>query len=129
MKNFLKQNWIVAGSAVLVLGALFLLKGGTNNPFDSSALNCSKLVSKNPYPQGTGEYAGFDWSMLDRGSRDCEAWNKPFIAGCIEHIRQEISYNLCISNQSAVEKLKTVKSILVNCEEGQDIEGYCMTGW
>ena len=91
--------------------------------------DCSTLTPENPYPQGTGEYAGFDWSMSDRGSRNCEAYNEPFIIGCMEYVKQEINYNKCINNQSVVKEYELVKPVLLFCKNGEDINGYCLSDW
>jgi len=95
MQTTLKFKLYILVVFIVITTGYFVL-----NNSDDTALSCSELSPKNPYAQGTGEYAGFEWSMLDRGSRNCEAYNEPFIAGCMEHIRQSIQYNNCLYGES-----------------------------
>lgn len=126
--NFLKQNWIKVGLGMLILGVVFVVYSEVfyfKKPKIAAIplkRDCSQLVPKNPYSHG-GEYTGFEWSMVDRGSRNCEAYNEPFIIGCMEHVKQEESYNKCIG----VKETQEVKPVLLkNCSN--EIAGYCMDG-
>ena len=135
MTNFIKQNRVKVLLAILILSGVFVVSSGVFSFAKSKIVStffkkdCSKLVPKNPYTRATGEYAGFDWSMLDRGSRDCEAYNKTFVTGCMEYIQQKISYNKCLDNKSEIKKYEAVKPILLVCKKGEDIDGYCMSDW
>ena len=126
--DWLKQNWIkFVWLGILILGVVFVVYLGVFSFSNFFKRDCSKLVPKNPYPQATGEYAGFDWSMLDRGSRDCEAYNEPFIIGCMEYVKQKISYNQCLDNKSNV-KYETIKPVLLK-KCSNYIGEYCMDEW
>ena len=120
---------------ILIFGVIFVVSSGEFSFAKSKIVSilfkkdCSNLAPKNPYPQATSEYAGFNWSKIDRGSRDCEAYNKTFTTGCVEYIQQEISYNECLDNKSEIKKYEAVKPILLVCKKGEDIDGYCFSDW
>lgn len=126
---------------VVIAGVLFIVglqykdltsqefnKGNAINNFLSIKIDCSKGVPKNPYPERTSKYTGFEWSRLDRGSRDCEAWNQPFIDGCMEYVRQEKSYNDCLYDQSGINiETKLANPVLLGtCSDR--LAGYCLDG-
>lgn len=91
--------------------------------------DCSDLTPKNPYPQGSSEHTGFVWSELDRGYRNCEAYNKSFIFGCMEYVRQAINYYKCEDNQLKLKKHESVKPILLGCKEEDMVDGVCFSDW
>ena len=134
--TWLKQNWFKVGLSLLVLVIFFVIKE-KDNILNTATINdiiklpiskdCSELTPENPYPEGTGGYAGFDWSKLDRGSGDCEAYSEPFIIGCMEYIRQMISYNQCENNQAVIAEYKAIKPVLLTCKEGETVGGYCLS--
>ena len=94
----------------------------------SNKQDCSKLIPENPYPKSAQEsireFSGFEWSKIDRGSRDCEAWNESFISGCMEYVKQENAYNQCLGKD-----IEVVKPVLMDCEESDMIDGYCLSKW
>ena len=102
--------------------------GKVTNNFLFAKVDCSRFAPKNLYPESTGKFAGFEWSMLDRGSGDCEAYNQPFIDGCMEYVRQEKSYNDCLYDPSGIKtETKPVRPILLKtCFD--KLGTYCLDG-
>ena len=103
-------------------------KGKVTNNFLSTKVYCSRFTPKNLYPESTGKFAGFEWSMLGRGSGDCDAYNQPFIDGCMEYVRQEKSYNDCLYDPSGIKtETKPVRPILLKtCFD--KLGTYCLDG-
>ena len=60
----------------------------------TSSEGCSAAEPENPYDDGTGHYAGFEWAeRTDPGS--CSGNSSSFIAGCEELLRQSAAYQAC----------------------------------
>ncbi|MDP3988632.1 MAG: hypothetical protein Q8P93_00120 [bacterium] len=134
--DWIRQNWFGIALAVGVVSLLIYI-----SPLHDSALKeaglqaqitgvgeCASSVPKNPYPEGTDEHTGFEWSELDRQSRHCEAWNGPFIVGCMEHVRQASLHARCLGDETEAKKLDLVEPILMSeCDEDKQIAGYCFS--
>lgn len=56
--------------------------------------DCSSLEPENPYNEGSGHYAGFEWG---ENGNSCGGNSSSFIEGCEEHESQEGAYDTCIS--------------------------------
>jgi hypothetical protein len=50
---------------------------------------------ENPYDEGSGHYAGFQWG---EDGKTCGGNSSSFIEGCEEYETQEEAYNTCESN-------------------------------
>ena len=62
----------------------------------ASADSCSE--PENPYDEGSGHYAGFEWAQNnDPGS--CDGNSQSFIEGCEEYQRQQSEYEDCEANK------------------------------
>ena len=48
---------------------------------------------ENPYDEGTGHYAGYEWEEKNSGT--CGGSSQSFTEGCEEHERQESEYGEC----------------------------------
>ena len=48
---------------------------------------------ENPYAQGTGHYAGYEWAENNSGT--CGGSSQSFTEGCEERERQESEYEEC----------------------------------
>lgn len=62
------------------------------NGVSGSAPNCTEPV--NPYDEGSGHYAGFEWAE-NKGSGTCGGNSESFIEGCEEYENQEAKYQEC----------------------------------
>lgn len=131
----MNKNTLMIFTLVLTFGiGLFVIKewnfvAKTVNHSDLFKNDCSKLAPKNPYLEKSGgEFAGFDWAMFDKGSRNCEAYNESFISGCMEYVRQEKDYNTCLGVSEDVQEVNPI--LLKNCSEKIDTEKgtYCLDG-
>jgi hypothetical protein len=49
---------------------------------------------ENPYAQGSGHYAGYEWAE-EKGSGGCEGRSESFNEGCEEYETQEDEYQEC----------------------------------
>ncbi len=62
----------------------------------TSAKECNSPA--NPYSEGTGHYAGFEWAERnDAGS--CGGNSTSFVEGCEEYVRQSEEYDKCTNNE------------------------------
>lgn len=55
--------------------------------------NCNDLRPDNPYSQGSGHYAGFEWG---ESGKSCGGNSSSFIEGCEEYDSQETAYQSCL---------------------------------
>jgi hypothetical protein len=58
----------------------------------ASASNCAE--PENPYDEGSGHYAGYEWAQSS-GSGTCGGNSQSFIEGCEEYESQEAEYQEC----------------------------------
>lgn len=63
-----------------------------------SSTDCSTLAVENPYDEGSGHYAGFDWAARNDVS-SCGGNSASFIEGCQEFQRQVAAYKSCQSGR------------------------------
>jgi hypothetical protein len=78
--------------------SLFIL-GCDNNSVDytsniKSTKNC--IFPQNPYNDGGGHDAGFNWAAENGGN--CDGKSDSFNEGCTEYFIQLIRYNECVAN-------------------------------
>lgn len=57
--------------------------------------DCSTLASSNPYDEGSGHYAGFEWG---ENGNSCDGNSNSFIEGCEDYETQESAYQACLNN-------------------------------
>ncbi len=62
----------------------------------SSAAECQE--PENPYDEGSGHYAGFDWAEKN-GSASCGGNSQSFIEGCEEYQEQLEAFEECTSKK------------------------------
>ena len=60
----------------------------------STVKDCSFIEPENPYDQGSGHYAGYEWGA--RGN-NCSGNSRSFIEGCEEYVNQDANYERCIN--------------------------------
>jgi hypothetical protein len=72
--------------------------GSTNKNFEPvSSKNIEECVEpSNPYNDGGGHDAGFNWAMENGG--ECDGRSDSFNEGCEEYYRQLNKYNDCLVN-------------------------------
>lgn len=78
---------------------LLLVVGCTSSPSSSrteeespDSPSCGE--PQNPYTEGTGHYAGYDWAE-NKGTGTCGGSSESFTEGCEEFERQEAEYQQC----------------------------------
>jgi hypothetical protein len=81
------------------LMGLFLIVGCTPSPSKpaesdngDSAPKCTE--PENPYAEGTGHYAGYEWAE-QKNPATCGGSSQSFIEGCDEYQSQESEYEAC----------------------------------
>lgn len=57
--------------------------------------DCNDLEPINPYDEGSGHYAGFEWG---ENGNSCGGNSSSFIEGCEKYESQEESYQSCLDN-------------------------------
>ena len=60
---------------------------------DTKTSDASCTEPENPYSQGTGHYAGYEWAEQHGGS--CNGRSQSFNEGCEEYEDQEAKYEEC----------------------------------
>jgi hypothetical protein len=58
--------------------------------------DCSSLAPNNPYDEGTGHYAGFEWGLE---GNYCDGNSDSFIEGCQGYETQQAAYSACLKNE------------------------------
>jgi len=58
------------------------------------AQDCSALMPENPYDDGSGHYAGFEWAE-SRDPASCGGNSTSFIEGCQTFLDQSAAYEAC----------------------------------
>ena len=92
---------------ILLLSPLLLLLFGAGcqtssiNPYRSETqgvkiIDCSNLEPENPYSEGSGHYAGFEWAERKEPSY-CTGNSNSFIEGCEEYQSQAEDYENCLN--------------------------------
>ncbi len=82
---------------LIIWGVFSTFSGNKDSSLDSNTniKDCSTLLSGNPYYEGSGHYAGFEWAENNSGSY-CNGNSDSFNEGCEEHTRQEENYSACL---------------------------------
>lgn len=76
--------------------AAIMLSFGCDNSTssrDSSEQTC--VEPENPYEEGSGHYAGFNWAEENGGA--CSGNSDSFNEGCEEYYSQEDEYEACVA--------------------------------
>lgn len=99
MKEKGEGSIIVIVVIVLVVWGLFSLfhKGpDRDSDYYSTSTSDSKYCEEpeNPYDEGTGHYAGFEWAQ-EKDVDSCGGNSDSFIEGCEEYLSQVEAYNYC----------------------------------
>jgi hypothetical protein len=85
--------------ASIGLGALMACSSSTpslSSESDESSVHCTEPT--NPYEEGTGHYAGYEWAERN-GSLTCGGSSESFIEGCEEYQTQESEFENCEAQQ------------------------------
>lgn len=56
--------------------------------------DCSLLAPHNPYDEGSGHYAGYEWAQ--ENGTDCNGNSDSFNEGCETYARQQVDYDNCV---------------------------------
>lgn len=59
---------------------------------ETRGADCSALEPSNPYEEGSGHFAGFEWGASGKG---CGGNSESFIDGCVEYQQQEARHAKC----------------------------------
>jgi hypothetical protein len=79
-----------------LFGALLVGCNSSTNNSESGSSAC--VEPENPYEEGTGHYAGWEWAAEHDGS--CESASQSFNEGCEEYDQQEAEYQKCEANKN-----------------------------
>ena len=86
---------------VFTLAGLLLTVGCTSSTPPKALDSNENLINarecaepENPYEEGTGHYAGFDWAE-NHAPSSCGGDSQSFIEGCEEYERLESEYQQC----------------------------------
>ena len=77
--------------AVIAFTAPLLFGCSSSTPKATEGAACTE--PENPYEEGTGHYAGYEWAAENGG--DCNGNSESFNEGCEEYERQEEEYEAC----------------------------------
>ena len=80
------------GIGVCLLSSCSKPKEAEDSPSEAKK-DCSSLEPHNPYDEGTGHYAGFDWGAK---GKSCGGNSTSFVEGCEEYEAQEEAYDACV---------------------------------
>lgn len=83
---------------IVFLSFLFASCDKSSSSFDSSKSKEALCVApNNPFNDGGGHDAGFNWAQENGGS--CDGHSEPFNEGCAEYYKQLNEYNSCIAQK------------------------------
>jgi hypothetical protein len=83
--------------AFTLIGLLGFIGCGSSQPSsndEESAPDAGCTEPHNPYTEGTGHYAGFEWAE-NNSSGTCNTSSESFNEGCEEYDSQESEYQDC----------------------------------
>lgn len=83
--------------AVLLIGLLFIIgcsSSSSSSHEEESATSPNCTEPANPYDEGTGHYAGYEWAEKNNPTV-CGGSSQSFIEGCEEYERRESEYQEC----------------------------------
>jgi hypothetical protein len=88
-------------SAITALALTTLMVVGCKSTSSSSSSSGDEEASctepQNPYDEGSGHYAGYEWAAEHSGS--CESGSTSFNEGCDEYDSQEDAYDKCVAKR------------------------------
>ena len=85
---------------IMIFFFLCLLLVGCNNGSKNNSMNVNSCAEpQNPYSDGTGHYAGYNWAQ--ENGEECDGNSESFIEGCEEYYEQQDQYNSCLSEGKA----------------------------
>ena len=78
--------------------ATLMAVGCKSTPSSSSSdSEASCTEPQNPYDEGSGHYAGYEWAAEHSGA--CETGSNSFNEGCDEYDRQQDAYDKCVAER------------------------------
>jgi hypothetical protein len=82
------------GSVLRTIAAVLILSscGSPAGDGETRSADCSALEPSNPYDDGSGHFAGYEWGASGKA---CGGNSESFIAGCVEHQEQQARYAKC----------------------------------
>jgi hypothetical protein len=83
--------------APFALAVLAVVGCGPDKPTDSESQDADNPHCEepsNPYTEGTGHYAGYEWAE-QKGTGTCDGKSQSFNEGCEEYEQQEEEYSEC----------------------------------
>jgi hypothetical protein len=90
----MKKHSIIA---ILTLATLMVVGCKSTPPSSSSDGEASCTEPQNPYDEGSGHYAGYEWAAEHSGT--CETGSTSFNEGCDEYDSQEDEYDKCVAQR------------------------------
>lgn len=94
----MKKRPLVIGSTFCFSCCLFLGACSSSTNSRSSSSDCSALEPENPYSEGTGHYAGYEWAETNQPS-SCGGNSTSFIEGCEKYREQVRAYKDCMEKR------------------------------
>src|SRR5712692_8943025 len=92
-EDFVRQLVLAfALSGMFVLFGCGSSESPSKDEESGAAASCTE--PENPYSEGTGHYAGYEWAEK-HGSGTCSTSSSSFNEGCDEYERQESEYQEC----------------------------------
>lgn len=80
-------NWVFPSSSDKLYNSSY------SSSYSSNPKGC--IEPENPYDEGSGHYAGFQWG---EDGNYCDGNSNSFIEGCEEYEAQKEAYNTCLSS-------------------------------
>lgn len=81
----------------LTFGSMLAFVGCSSSDSERNEETASRACTEpeNPYTEGTGHYAGYEWAAND-GGPSCNGPSQSFNEGCEEYEEQEAEYEACM---------------------------------
>lgn len=79
---------------LLTIGCTSSTSSSTESEHEEGAAATDCVEPENPYNEGTGHYAGYQWAE-EKGTGVCSGSSESFNEGCEEYEQQESEYETC----------------------------------
>jgi hypothetical protein len=100
-RQMLRRFFHLSASACVLIAFAGCSRGGSSDPGKSSEYadrDCASLEPSNPYDDGSGHFAGYQWAE-ENGGASCNGNSDSFNEGCEEYGQQAMAYQRCKSGK------------------------------
>lgn len=91
------KNQQIILAALITTSIAFTFTGCSDSDSQPKSKFQTCIEPENPYDEGSGHYAGYEWAIENNSS--CDGNSDSFNEGCEEYYNQLDAYDKCISSR------------------------------